>query len=48
MSKALVVIDVQNDYFEQGGYPQWKADEILGTVAEDDGVWGTGGTQLII
>lgn len=34
MSKALVVIDVQNDYFEQGGYPQWKADEILGNIEQ--------------
>jgi nicotinamidase-related amidase len=30
MSKpALVVIDVQNDYFEGGAYPLWHADQAL-------------------
>ncbi|MEM7157580.1 MAG: cysteine hydrolase family protein [Myxococcota bacterium] len=32
MSKALLVIDIQNDYFEGGGYPQWKANEVLDNI----------------
>lgn len=26
---ALIVIDVQNDYFANGAYPQWQVDEAL-------------------
>ncbi len=29
MNKALVIIDVQNDYFSGGAYPQFEADAIL-------------------
>lgn len=26
---ALVIIDVQNDYFVDGAYPQWQVNEML-------------------
>jgi nicotinamidase-related amidase len=29
MSKALLVIDVQNDYFPGGNFPLWNADAVL-------------------
>lgn len=29
MSNALIIIDVQNDYFDGGIYPQFEADKIL-------------------
>ncbi|TDP01861.1 cysteine hydrolase family protein [Marinomonas balearica] len=29
---ALIVIDVQNDYFAGGKYPQWEADKTLETI----------------
>lgn len=28
-NSALVIIDVQNDYFPHGAYPQWQVDEAL-------------------
>lgn len=32
MSKALLVIDVQNDYFSGGSFPLWNADATLDSV----------------
>ncbi|AKU93936.1 Isochorismatase [Labilithrix luteola] len=32
MSKVLVVIDVQNDYFPEGKFPLWAADQALEKV----------------
>jgi nicotinamidase-related amidase len=32
MTKALLVIDVQNDYFPGGLFPLWSADETLGRI----------------
>ncbi|MFH1263466.1 MAG: cysteine hydrolase family protein [Pseudomonadota bacterium] len=32
MSKALLVIDVQNDYFSEGKFPLWNADVTLQNV----------------
>lgn len=29
MSKALLVIDVQNDYFPGGNFPLWNTDVVL-------------------
>lgn len=29
MSKALIVIDIQNDYFPSGKYPQFNSEEVL-------------------
>lgn len=29
MKKALLVIDLQNDYFESGRYPLWNAEQVL-------------------
>lgn len=32
MTKALIVIDVQNDYFAEGAFPLWNAEETLGAI----------------
>jgi nicotinamidase-related amidase len=32
MSKTLLVIDVQNDYFAGGQFPLWNTDEVLETI----------------
>lgn len=32
MSKALLVIDIQNDYFPGGSYPLWNADGVLRNI----------------
>ena len=32
MSKALLVIDLQNDYFPGGGFPLWNTDEVLRNI----------------
>lgn len=32
MSKALVIIDLQNDYFPGGAYPLWNADQTLANI----------------
>jgi nicotinamidase-related amidase len=34
MKKALLVIDVQNDYFPGGKFPLWNADATLGQVEQ--------------
>ena len=34
MSKALLVIDVQNDYFPGGGFPLWNAEAALERVEQ--------------
>ncbi|WP_306601796.1 cysteine hydrolase family protein [Geothrix sp. 21YS21S-2] len=34
MNKALLVIDVQNDYFPGGAYPLWNAEAALDNVVE--------------
>jgi len=31
---ALLVIDIQNDYFPEGKFPLWKADKILKNIKE--------------
>ena len=32
MKKALIVVDLQNDYFAGGRYPLWNADNVLTNV----------------
>ena len=32
MSKALLLIDLQNDYFPGGAYPLWNTDETLANI----------------
>lgn len=32
MKKALLVIDVQNDYFPEGKFPLWNTEEVLNKV----------------
>ncbi len=34
MKKALIVIDLQNDYFEGGQFPLWNTDVILTNIVE--------------
>ena len=34
MSKALLVIDLQNDYFEDGKFPLWNAEGTLGNIEQ--------------
>jgi nicotinamidase-related amidase len=34
MSKALIVIDIQNDYFPGGKYPLWKPEVVLQNVEQ--------------
>lgn len=34
MKKALVVIDVQNDYFSSGNLPLWNADKTLDSIVD--------------
>lgn len=31
---ALIVIDVQNEYFDGGAYPQWQAAAVAGRIAQ--------------
>ena len=33
MNKALLVIDLQNDYFPNGRFPLWNTDVVLKTGA---------------
>jgi len=32
MTKALIVIDVQNDYFEDGSFPLWNINNVLKNI----------------
>ena len=32
MTKALLVIDLQNDYFPGGAYPLWNTDDTLANI----------------
>lgn len=32
MSKALLVVDLQNDYFPEGKYPLWNSEKILQNI----------------
>lgn len=34
MSKALLVIDVQNDYFPDGKFPLWNTDKVLANIVQ--------------
>jgi nicotinamidase-related amidase len=34
MKKALLVIDIQNDYFPGGKYPLWHADEVRSKIEQ--------------
>lgn len=34
MSKALLVVDVQNDYFEGGAFPLWNTNEVLENIKD--------------
>lgn len=32
MTKALIVIDIQNDYFPNGAFPLWDTENVLGNI----------------
>lgn len=34
MSKALLVIDIQNDYFPEGAFPLWNAEQTLQQIEQ--------------
>ncbi len=33
-SSALIIIDIQNDYFPNGLYPQWQAEQVLANTLQ--------------
>lgn len=46
--KALIVIDVQNDYFPGGKLPLWNADETLGHIVNAISDAGKQGIDVIL
>jgi nicotinamidase-related amidase len=46
-SRALIVIDVQNDYFSCGAYPLWNTEETLARTEEAIGLAAAQGTPVI-
>lgn len=46
--KALIVIDVQNDYFPGGKLPLWNADETLGHIVNAIADAGKQGIDVIL
>ncbi|WP_107688499.1 isochorismatase family protein [Neisseria wadsworthii] len=34
MKSALIVVDIQNEYFANGGFPQWNIDKTSANIAE--------------
>jgi nicotinamidase-related amidase len=46
--RALIVIDVQNDYFPGGKFEQWNAEPVLGRVIEAVGLARARGVPVII
>ena len=34
MSKALLVIDLQNDYFSEGQFPLWNTEQTLANIEQ--------------
>jgi nicotinamidase-related amidase len=48
VSKALLVIDVQNDYFPGGSYPLWNAEQTLDKVEQAIQKARADGTAVIV
>lgn len=48
MTKALVVIDVQNDYFQGGAFPLWNAEATLANVESAIQRARAGGVPVVI
>jgi nicotinamidase-related amidase len=48
MSKALLVIDVQNDYFPSGKFPLWNAEAVLENVTRAIGTAQKQGVAVIL
>jgi len=48
MNKALLVIDVQNDYFPGGAYPLWNAEATLDKVVEAIAKATAGGIPVVL
>lgn len=46
-SKALLVIDVQNDYFAGGAYPLWQADQCLANILTAIGAAESAGLPVV-
>ncbi|RTL00940.1 MAG: cysteine hydrolase [Proteobacteria bacterium] len=34
MNKALLIIDLQNDYFPEGKFPLWNTEQVLGNIKQ--------------
>ena len=48
MSKALLVIDIQNDYFPDGRFPLWNSDVVLSNIERAIGKARSQGTPVIL
>ncbi|MDB5896075.1 MAG: sttH [Rhodoferax sp.] len=48
MRKALLVIDLQNDYFPGGNYPLWQPEAALARVLEAMGEASTAGVPVVL
>ena len=48
MKKALLVIDIQNDYFPGGKFPLWNADGVLGNVERAIGTAKAKGVPVVL
>lgn len=48
MKKALLVIDIQNDYFPGGKYPLWNADAVLVNIERAIGAAKAKGVSVIL
>ena len=48
MNKALLIIDIQNDYFPGGKYPLWNADATLANIEHAIGAAKAKGVPVIL
>lgn len=48
MSKALLIIDLQNDYFPGGLFPLWNAEAVLSNIEKAIAKAGAAGIPVII
>jgi nicotinamidase-related amidase len=48
MTRALVVIDIQNDYFPGGALPLWRAEETEARIVEAIGAARAAGDRVVL
>ncbi len=46
--KALLVIDLQNDYFPGGKFPLWNAEAVLGNIEQAIGMAAAQGIPVVV